>query len=39
LTFEPGPRFTVRSMGTTTTGRLRVGELADAAGISTDTIR
>jgi DNA-binding transcriptional MerR regulator len=26
-------------MGTTTSGRLRVGELADAVGVSTDTIR
>jgi DNA-binding transcriptional MerR regulator len=26
-------------MGTTTTGRLRVGELADAVGVSSDTIR
>jgi DNA-binding transcriptional MerR regulator len=26
-------------MGTTTSGRLRVGELADAVGVSSDTIR
>lgn len=40
LTFEPGPRFTVGRMSTSTASRgLRVGELAEAVGVSADTVR
>lgn len=40
MTLELSPRFTVAVMGTTTAARgLRVGELAQLIGISTDTVR